>query len=195
MQHHNLVADEYYKQNKQVKPQMLASTYAREEGLFPKNMKQQISDKKILNKDIIKEKKDKMTSRRIENLAKSRQVSKDNQAKRKRLSSKHRILGAQKVKFVEIVEEITSQKMIEHMKMKPTQWRHYMVRLVCTAGGRRGDELRDLWEEMYQGDLKWGVRDARFKALENDCPKKSPYIKKNDRNSWIARSLFQNLKT
>ena len=69
--------------------------------------------------------------------------------------------------------------------MKPLQWRQFIVKIVCTA---KDDEIRSLWKQMYQGDLKWGVRDVRMKAKEKNWPSKLE-IKRRDRNSWIAGSI------
>ena len=63
------------------------------------------------------------------------------------------------------------------------------MRVVCSAEGEAGDELRRLWIEMYEGDLIYGVRDDRMKAKALNWPlrKQNPWRK--DRNSWIAQAL------
>ena len=43
---------------------------------------------------------------------------------------------------------------------------------------------------MYQGDLKWGVRDARLKAETKNWPM-NQVTSRRDRNSWIAACLRQ----
>ena len=69
--------------------------------------------------------------------------------------------------------------------MKPSQWRHFIVRLICSSEGQTGRELRRLWVKLYKGDLRWGVRDARLRAKEKNWRKNQPC----DRNSWIATSI------
>ena len=69
--------------------------------------------------------------------------------------------------------------------MKPQQWRHITIKAVCTAEPERGTELRDLWKKMYEGDLKWGIRDSRWKAENNNWPR-NQVTTKRDRNSWIS---------
>ena len=58
-----------------------------------------------------------------------------------------------------------------------------------------GNELRDIWVKMYRGDLRWGVRDERKRAMEDNWPSKdSTYLQKKDRNSWIAFSVLKSLR-
>ena len=61
-----------------------------------------------------------------------------------------------------------------------------MVRLICSETGELGDNLRELWKTIYRGDLKWGVRDARFEA-KNFPPR--GLTSRKDRNSWVAAYL------
>ena len=63
------------------------------------------------------------------------------------------------------------------------------VRLICTTGGQRGTELRNLWVKLYTGDLKWGVRDARMRAKQKNWGKNQ----QPDRNSWIVTSIRNSL--
>ena len=74
--------------------------------------------------------------------------------------------------------------------MKPHQWRHITVRTVCTAEPECGTELRHLWKKMYEGDLKWGIRDVRWKAENKKWPT-NQVTTKRDRNSWISASIRQ----
>ena len=67
-----------------------------------------------------------------------------------------------------------------------------VVRTVCTTEEEKGRELKELWKQMYQGDLKWGVRDARLRAEANNWPM-NQVTRRRDRNSWIAASLRQSL--
>ena len=43
---------------------------------------------------------------------------------------------------------------------------------------------------MYQGDLKWGIRDVRLRAEAKNWPM-NQVTSRRDRNSWIASSLRQ----
>jgi hypothetical protein len=104
----------------------------------------------------------------------------------KPLGPKHRILGKNRIKFLELVKMETGVEVEDYLDtMKPLQWRQFIVKTVCTA---KEDEIRYLWKQMYQGDLKWGVRDSRMKAKEKNWPTKLE-IKRRDRNSWIAGSI------
>ena len=43
---------------------------------------------------------------------------------------------------------------------------------------------------MYQGDLRWGIRDVRLRAQANNWPMHQ-VTSRRDRNSWIAASIRQ----
>ena len=49
---------------------------------------------------------------------------------------------------------------------KPIQLRDFVVRIVCSSTGESGERLRELWKNMYRGDLLHGIRDLRRKAKE-----------------------------
>ena len=63
--------------------------------------------------------------------------------------------------------------------------------------GGKGEEIRDIWTKVYQGDLRHGVRDARLKAKEKNWPRvdSTAYLQQQDRNSWIASSLLKSFQT
>ena len=87
------------------------------------------------------------------------------------------------------IQEETKTDVEQVLKdMKPLQWRNFCVRTVCTAKGERGEGLRKLWTLMYQGDLRWGVRDARMRAEEKSWPM-IQLTRRRDRNSWISASI------
>ena len=95
------------------------------------------------------------------------------------------------------MDEITGLNIQKtHKQWRPLQWRNLIVRTVCGTTGEPGKRLRDLWLRIYKGDLKWGVRDERFKAKENNWPRKdsNAYLQKKDRNSWIAFAILKSLQ-
>ena len=195
LQHQLKVARDHYLQNKQMKPQKLTQTYVTEEGIFPSFLRDQISEKETSNQVNIKKAQDKRAKRRFETLSKEKQSYKQMQAELRPLGPRHRILETDKKKFTEIVEEISGNKIETSLTdMKPLRWRNYIIRLLCTAKGTKGEELRSLWIKVYRGDLKWGVRDARLKAKEKNWPKKDT-SQSQDRNSWISSSLRTALLT
>ena len=53
-----------------------------------------------------------------------------------------------------------------------------------------------LWEKIYKGDLKFGVRDVRLKAEEKDWPRQhnTYFVQRKDRNTFIAGTIFRALK-
>ena len=56
-----------------------------------------------------------------------------------------------------------------------------------------GRELRELWKKVYIGDMRFGVREARFKAEAEGFPSKG-ITPKYDRVSWIAAFLHRSCK-
>ena len=114
------------------------------------------------------------------------------------LGPRHRVLGVDRNKFKELVEDVTGENIEGTMKLrKPLKWRNFIVRTVCDATGDRGQNLRDIWVKIYKGDLQWGVRDMRLRAREKNWPRRdsNAYMQKKDRNSWIASSLLKSLQT
>ena len=107
---------------------------------------------------------------------------------------KNRIYWADKIKFKELVGNI-QKRSIDNLleEMKPKEWRQFIVRMVCTATGSEGDEIREVWQRVYRGDLIWGVRDMRIRHLSEQHKKKGQGRHGHDRNSWIASSLRNSL--
>ena len=106
------------------------------------------------------------------------------------LGPNHRILATQRKEFLGQFQEVTKIDIENILKLKPLQWRQLCVRTVCTANGDLGEGMRKLWAQMYQGDLRWGVRDARMRAEEKNWPM-IQLTRRRDRNSWIAASIRQ----
>ena len=71
------------------------------------------------------------------------------------------------------------------------------MRLLCKTQGVQGEKLKDLWTRIYKGDLEYGVRDIRFKAKQKNWPrqKNTIFVQKNDRNTFIAGTIFNALKS
>ena len=191
LQHSNQVARDSYQQNKQIKPQRLTQTYIEDENLFPQTFIEEIDNTDSKAKDMIKATEKKRTMKRIENLVKGKENTKLLQIKNKPLGPKHRVLGTDKQKFKELIQDVTGKEFNDCLKdMKPLKWRHFIVRTVCTTKEIVGEDLRSLWKRFYRGDLKWGVRDARRRAKERNWNRTSRRSKKQDRNSWIAKSIM-----
>ena len=81
--------------------------------------------------------------------------------------------------------------------MNTLTWRNFLVRLVCSSEGKRGEDLRTLWSDIYKGDLRWGIRDERRRAKEQGWPERdtSSHLQHHDRNSWIAYCLKKSLQS
>ena len=186
LQHTLKIARINYQQNTSIKPQLLTQTYAKEEELFPKIVQDTIEEfESSLNKEV-KEMEDKSTKYRMEKVNKEKENYKKARKLNRPLGPKNRIREEDKDRFQETVEEITGESLLTYMSnLKPALWRKKIVRLVTTTEGSTGEELREVWIRIYEGDLEYGVRDERFKSLKEDKQKKMG----NDRNSWIASAI------
>ena len=51
--------------------------------------------------------------------------------------------------FKELVGNI-QKRSIDNLleEMKPKEWRQFIVRMVCTATGTEGDEIRKVWQRV-----------------------------------------------
>ena len=126
------------------------------------------------------------------------ETNKELQRENRPLGPRHRVLGVDRNKFKEFVEDITGENIEGTLKQrKPLKWRNFIVRTVCESTGEGGNKLRDIWVKIYKGDLQWGVRDMRLRAKENNWPRKdsNAYLQKKDRNSWISSSILKSLQT
>ena len=198
LQHKSQKIKDVYLQNKKIKPQILTSTYIEEDNLFPKEIRDEIEKTEIKNRDVDKQTEDGRIKKRYETLLKNKEAYKKSQLENKPLGPKHRILRSNIEMFKEIIEEITDEDIQKLLKqMKPLEWRNYLVRLLCRDEGLGVEELRKLWVKIYKGDLRWGVRDARFKAKEKKWPimDSNSFTRNKDRNSWICGSIRKSLLT
>jgi hypothetical protein len=191
LQHSLKVAKDKYMQNKQLKPQQLTQTYVAEENLFPLPFREDIEQTKATVEDAIKSTEEKRTKKRVQNLQNRKEAYTILKSENRPLGPKHRILVSQRKRFLEVIQEVKSVNIEACLKdLKPLEWRHFVVRAVCTAKGEEEKILKDLWKQMYQGDLKWGIRDARLRAEAKNWPMHQ-VTSRRDRNSWISASLRQ----
>ena len=190
LQHRLQVARDRYLQNKQAKPQNLTQTYAKEENLFPKMIMEEVEKTEAAHLKEMKENDENRAKKRYKNLVTEKETYKKTRLENKPLGPKHRIVESDRIRFKELVEEVQPSSMETLLtEMEPLQWRRFIVRLICTTGGQHGTELRQLWIKLYQGDLKWGVRDARMRAKQKNWVKNQL----PDRNSWIVTSIRHSL--
>ena len=191
LQHSLKVAKDKYMQNKQLQPQQLTQTYVEEENLFPLPVKEGIEKTASTVENKIKSTEAKRTKKRVQNLQNRKDAYTILKSENKPLGPKHRIVLTQRKRFLEVIQDVKSVNIGTSLtNLKPLEWRHFVVRAVCTAKGEQGRILKDLWKQMYQGDLKWGIRDVRLRAEEKNWPMHQ-VTSRRDRNSWIAASLRQ----
>ena len=120
-----------------------------------------------------------------------KQIQKDNNP----LSSKRSVLEVDRKDFGDLIKEMTGEDIEKNFNLrKPIEWRNFFVRNICSSEGESGENIRLLWKKVYAGDYKWGVRDARWRAEENNWPRRRTNIVNRDRNSWIAASLLKSFQ-
>ena len=96
--------------------------------------------------------------------------------------------------FMKLIEDVSHVPMKQISDKMPMPFRNLLVRTICTATGEKGSRLRDLWVDMYAGDLRWGPRDVRMKAKASNWPE-GGVTSKQDRNSWVAAYIRQGFMT
>ena len=198
LQHSLKVAKNAYLQNKQLKPQKLTQAYIQEEGLLPDNIREEIKRTEIFAKSAILETEEKRQRNQHEALVKGKEVTKQLQQEKRPLGPRNRILEVDRNQFKMLIQEVTKENIENSLKeKKPFQFRNFFVRTVCGTKGEKGEEIRNIWTKAYKGDLKYGIRDVRLRAKENNWPRgdTKAFLRKRDRNSWIASSFLKAFQT
>ena len=196
LNHSNKVADKHYLLNKERKPQRLVKQYAKESEVYPHKIVDSINEAEEREKGSLDEQETIGKEIRMKSLLKHCADKKTLRRECQDLGPRRRILHKDCVQFVELVEEFKGKGVLQEMSnWKPRKWRDYIVRLVCTKEGERGDQLRELWKAVYRGDLKWGVREARSQAAAKNFPPVGGITSKRDRNSWVAAYLKKYVTT
>ena len=183
LDHSVLVAKDRYLANKQLKPQILISTYNKEEEIYSKALEECINNGALACQDKVQNSDDEMKKKRYEGLVQDRLKHKSILDENQRLGPKRRVYGQDREAVRKLLVE-AGFDLNEMMKMKPLEFRHHLIRLVCSPGVV-GDSLRNLWIKIYAGDYVWGVRDQRRKVEEKGWSKAA----RRDRNTWIAYAI------
>ena len=163
---------------------MVIQTYARESEIYPQSFKDLLGSKEVGIQDRIDSLDELRKKRRVEKILEEKRrlekIRRDNLP----LSSRNRISATNTEKFIGLLSNVTNIE--ELLKEKPLNFRREVVRLVMSSGGDLGNSLRELWVDIYVGDGRSGVMNAREEAKQNDWPKnkRQPFVK--DRNFWIS---------
>ena len=198
LQHSFKVATNAYKQNKQLKPQILTQTFIEEEGFFPENIEKEITQMEKSTIKSISITEETRQRKQKENLIQGKKSIKKLRQDRRPLGPRQTIHGSDKNKFKEILTQITGEDIIRNLNDRTSgEWRDFFVRNVCSSTGELGESIRLVWASMYRGDLRFGVRELRRKAEEKNWPDQDHrvYTRGKDRNSWIAGALLNTLHT
>ena len=159
LQHEIHVAKDKYSLNKQLKPQLLVQTYTIQEELFPEAFIDEVDKSKTKMADVLKDANDARVKARIGTLLKKKENYENIKRNNRPLGPHQRILGSLRNEFLKIIEEDSGVSIENILKeYSPSQWRHFIVRKVCSMGEDMGLRAREIWLEMYRGDLVWGVR-------------------------------------
>ena len=190
LQHSEHVAKDRYHQGKQVQPQTLTQTYVHEENIFPENLRRELdTHKSDIEKSVVR-KQEERSKMRYSNLNKEKILSKKSKYENRPLGPRTAILERDRKKFAKVFQEVTGNALHDLLAtLKPIQFRDFVVRVVCSATGENGDELREIWSSFYRGDLRFGIRDMRRQAKEKNWPQRKQNPGRQDRNSWIAHNL------
>lgn len=194
LRHGQEVAEEFYRTNKQLRPQTVTQAFVQEERVYPPEILEKLEKAETLIKSKAKNIDEKSQQQKHNNMLKRKQAMKEALKQLRPLGPNNRISLSDGDKFIDLIETITSKK-IENIAQDYTalKWRSFVVRTVCTSVGHEGKLLQELWINMYRGDLKNGIRDARKQAQRKGWPRKDSryFVMKNDRNTWIAGFIFK----
>ena len=195
LQHSIDVAKEHYLQSQQVNPQLVVSTFEKEESLFPEEVLKVVREAEDDNRSTVIAAENERKKKRYQALI-------EEKAKHKMLLDEFRPLGPKRRffpkdinMFCKSIEQLSGKKLQVLLKMKPTLWRNVLVRSICSKSPV-ALTLRETWKSMYLGDGSWGIRDVRLKAKNEKWPSEGnqTYFKFKDRSSYIAFSLLKVLK-
>ena len=190
LQHSLHVAKERYHQARQVQPQTLTQTYIQEENMFPESFKEELNKDKDEMENIVAKKQEERAKVRYEDLFKHKGISSKLKYENKPLGVRNSIMESDRQKFQKTLEDIIRPKLDDLISsLKPVQFRDYIVRVVCSSAGEKGDKLRQIWINFYKGDLEHGIRDLRNHAKDDGWPLRKQNPGRKDRNSWIAHNL------
>ena len=189
LQHTSQVAKNFYLLNAKTKPQKLVQTFVKETNSYPKNIQATFNSAEERAKDLLVTQTKAGKQARMGELIKKREEKKLLRLNNEDYGVKRRILNADCRKFRTLMETCHYPGVLEEiLEFPPRRWRHFVVRTVCVTKGDTGVKLRELFKRIYAGDLKWGVRDARFEAVKNKWPKRG-VTSLRDRNSWVCACL------
>ena len=150
-----------------------------------------------MSKKNIRETEEKRQKKQHSSLLKKYEANTELQRENRPLGPRNRIQGLERKKLKQLIEEITEENIEITLKQRtPLKFRNFIVRTMCAARGQKGEDLRNIWTQIYRGDEKWGVRDVRLRAKANNWPRKdsNACFQKKDRNSWIASSILKSLQ-
>ena len=154
LQHTNKVAKISYQQNKQLKPQIFVQRYVTEGNLYPEAIKKSIETAKAACRSSIEQLDLQRKKKRYANLTERFADKKLYQRLIKPLGPRHRIRLSDQNEFKNLVQQSANQNIETVVNQKtPMKFRNWLVRLVCSAGGSPGHELRDTWVRIYRYDV------------------------------------------
>ena len=198
LRHGDKVAYDHYVQNKQLRPQTLIQTYVQQEDVIPVSIRKEIRKAENKYKSETSEIEQTRQKKQHESMIEEKKRIKKVRIQNKPLGPKHRLLETDKNELKTVIEKLTGKSIQTIVKFcNAFQWRQFIVRLLCKTQGVQGEKLKDLWTRIYKGDLEYGVRDIRFKAKQKNWPrqKNTIFVQKNDRNTFIAGTIFNALKS
>ena len=140
--------------------------------------------------NIVAKKQEERAKVRYEELFKHKGTSSKLKYENKPLGVRNAILESDRKEFKKTLEDLIGTELDGLLSsLKPVQFRDYIVRVVCSSTGEKGDKLRHIWINFYKGDLEHGIRDLRKHAKDGGWPLRKQNPGRRDRNSWIAHNL------
>ena len=158
--------------------------------MFPESFRRELDKGKSDIEISVAKKQEERAKVRYEDLFKHKGISSKLKYENKPLGVRNAILESDRQEFKKTLEDLIGTELNGLLSsLKPVQFRDYIVRVVCSSTGEKGDKLRTTWINFYKGDLEHGIRDLRKHAKDGGWPLRKQNPGRRDRNSWIAHNL------
>ena len=154
LQHSEKVAIVDYSLSRQREPQMFTQTYVDENNFYSSKMMDDVQARRTKLNTKISVKSKARQEIRYQKLIQKKDTRKKNIALIKPLGPRNIILGTDKQRFFKLVESLTGSEIEEAlMGLKLLERRDHVTKMVCSATGDIGQEMRELWVKMYRVSL------------------------------------------
>ena len=150
LQHSEKVAIVDYKLSRQREPQMFTQTYVDENNFYSSKMMDDVQARRTTLDTKVSVKCKERQKIRYQKLVQKKDIRRKNIALIKPLGNRNIILGTEKQRFYKLFESLTGSEINEALGLKLLERRDHLTKMVCSVTGDIGQEMRELWVNMYR---------------------------------------------